>query len=38
MNDNAIEIIRGLNEISALEVKLAPNHEKILTRSRNKYL
>lgn len=35
MNDNAIEIIRGLNEISALEVKLAPNHEKILTRSRN---
>jgi hypothetical protein len=35
MNDNALEIIKGLRQISALEVKLAPNHERILTRSRN---
>lgn len=35
MNNDSSTIIRGLKEILAFEIHLAPNHEKILTKSKN---
>lgn len=35
MNNDSAAIIQGLKEILSLEVKLAANHEKILTKSKH---